>query len=111
MAMFESRAAAANAASNVAGGQIIRSTSGDNATAPAMILSSSPTDALTPFIFQLPATSGRRAPCDMVPPVRQCHEAVSKPAGTAPDRPELRRSPPLLMIRALDYAGLGGSGC
>src|SRR5207302_1330859 len=32
----------------------------ENSGAPAMIRSSSPIDAARPFIFQLPATSGRR---------------------------------------------------
>ena len=40
----------------------------DRPAAPWMILPSSAAEALSPFIFQLPATSGRR-PCDMVTPI------------------------------------------
>src|SRR5512136_934829 len=58
MATSEPRAAAAKLAINVAGGQIIRLALPATAPAPAMILVSSPREAASPFIFQLPATSG-----------------------------------------------------
>src|SRR6185295_10460719 len=45
---------------SVAGGQTIRSVLPLNPAEPVMIEPSSATDALSPFIFQLPATSGRR---------------------------------------------------
>jgi hypothetical protein len=60
MATRDPLAAAANDAMSVAGGHTITSTL-DSLPAPAMILSSSPAEARSPFIFQLPATSGRRA--------------------------------------------------
>src|SRR5690242_10184480 len=44
----------------VAGGQIMRSTLVKRSPALARILPSSAAEALSPFIFQLPATSGRR---------------------------------------------------
>jgi hypothetical protein len=42
----------------VAGGQTIRSVLPASAPAPATILTSSPCEAASPFIFQFPATSG-----------------------------------------------------
>jgi hypothetical protein len=58
MITVEPRAAAAKAAIKVAGGQTISSALPASAFAPAMILVSSPPEAASPFIFQLPATSG-----------------------------------------------------
>ncbi len=54
-------AASASAATSVAGGQTITSALAASAAAPATILPNSAADAASPFIFQLPATSGRRA--------------------------------------------------
>ena len=55
----------------VAGGQIIRSTLVQRSPAPCMILPSSAAEALSPFIFQLPATSGRRVGSAIVHPSNQ----------------------------------------
>src|SRR5438876_11401495 len=44
----------------VAGGQTIRSTVEARLRAPSMMSASSTAEARSPFIFQLPATSGRR---------------------------------------------------
>src|SRR6266446_4551422 len=52
-------AAAAKRTSNVAGGHIIRSTAA-SLRAPSTIRPNSATEDCRPFIFQLPATSGRR---------------------------------------------------
>src|ERR1700746_328274 len=52
-------AAAAKRTSNVAGGHIIRSTAA-SLRAPSTIRLNSATEDRRPFIFQLPATSGRR---------------------------------------------------
>ena len=60
------RAISANRATSVAGGQTISSALPASAAAPATIFSSSATEAASPFIFQLPATSGRTAPSAMV---------------------------------------------
>src|SRR5215204_869193 len=60
MATGEPRVSSANAAISVAGGQISRSAAGVMPPAPAMIARSSDADVFNPFIFQLPATSGRR---------------------------------------------------
>src|ERR1700744_1282131 len=54
-------ALAANAASRVAGGQTRRSALATTPAAPAHIASNSAIDARRPFIFQLPAISGRMA--------------------------------------------------
>src|SRR5260370_1341562 len=53
------RAAAAKRTSNVAGGHIIRSTAA-SLRAPSTIRLNSAVEDRRPFIFQLPATSGRR---------------------------------------------------
>src|SRR2546425_1548571 len=45
---------------SVAGGQTIRSTVEARLRAPSMMSASSTAEARSPFIFQLPATSGRR---------------------------------------------------
>jgi hypothetical protein len=58
MTTLEFFAAAAKAATSVAGGHIINSALPAKAPAPAMILASSPCEAASPFIFQFPATSG-----------------------------------------------------
>src|SRR5215813_6861056 len=55
---MEPRAAAAKAGIKVAGGQTTRSALPANDLAPAMILLNSAAEAASPFIFQLPATSG-----------------------------------------------------
>src|SRR6185436_9256146 len=86
MATVEPSAAAAKDATSVAGGQIMRSTLRGRSPAPRMIVPSTSAEALSPFIFQLPATSGRR-PCDMVTPIAKSAQAVSKPAGMPPERP------------------------
>ena len=57
----EPRAREAKVAIRVAGGQTRRSVPGI-AAAPAIMRSSSATAAKSPFIFQFPATSGRRPP-------------------------------------------------
>src|ERR1700744_3183680 len=54
-------ALAANAASKLAGGQTRRSALAATPAAPAHIASNSEMEALRPFIFQLPAISGRMA--------------------------------------------------
>src|ERR1041384_3639968 len=85
MATVEPAAAAAKDATSVAGGP----TSKPALAIPrpsSLILASSAPDAFSPFIFQLPATSGRR-PCDMVTPIAKSAQAVSKPAGMPPERP------------------------
>ena len=51
----------AKAATSVAGGQTRRSALAATEAAPASIASNSPREALRPFIFQLPAISGRMA--------------------------------------------------
>ena len=56
----EPATAAANSAMRVAGGHSIRSTA-PSSFAPWMIRLSSAAEERRPFIFQLPATSGRRA--------------------------------------------------
>src|SRR5689334_25390575 len=58
MTTLEFLAAAAKAATSVAGGHIINSALPAKAPAPAMILASSACEAASPFIFQFPATSG-----------------------------------------------------
>ena len=72
MATAEPRAAAAKRASKVAGGHTIRSALPAMAAAPATILSSSATEAASPFIFQLPATSGRRLAPAMLNSFSRC---------------------------------------
>src|SRR5690242_376651 len=54
-------AIALNRAMSVAGGQIIKSTARASGAARVTIASISPAELDSPFIFQLPATSGRRA--------------------------------------------------
>src|ERR1700759_627002 len=58
---FTPWAFAANAATRVAGGQPSRSALAATPAAPAHIASNSAMEALRPFIFQLPAISGRMA--------------------------------------------------
>jgi hypothetical protein len=58
MSTGEPRAAPANAATKVAGGQTMSSVLPAKSLEPEMILASSASDAASPFIFQLPATSG-----------------------------------------------------
>src|SRR5947209_8927300 len=60
IATFEPWLAEANIMTKVAGGQTSRSTCGKS-VAPCTILPSSAAAGFSPFIFQLPATSGRRA--------------------------------------------------
>src|SRR6185312_11530233 len=60
MATDDPRAASEKRATKVAGGQTMRSTFPASGGAPAITLRSSATEAESPFIFQLPATSGRR---------------------------------------------------
>src|SRR4051794_29022204 len=60
IATFEPWLAEANIMTKVAGGQTSRSTWGKS-VAPCTILPSSAAAGFNPFIFQLPATSGRRA--------------------------------------------------
>src|ERR1019366_2630451 len=59
--VFEPRAFSAKAAISVAGGQTSRSALAATAEAPASMASNSAEEALRPFIFQLPAISGRMA--------------------------------------------------
>src|ERR1700759_76390 len=59
--LFTPGAFAANAAIRVAGGQTSRSALAATPAAPAHIASNSAMEALRPFIFQLPAISGRMA--------------------------------------------------
>ena len=54
-------ALSAKAATSVAGGQTRRSALAATAAAPASMASNSPNEAFRPFIFQLPAISGRMA--------------------------------------------------
>src|SRR6185437_2501 len=58
---FAPCALSANAATSVAGGQTSKSALAATPEAPASIASSSAKEALRPFIFQLPAISGRMA--------------------------------------------------
>src|SRR5262245_31445632 len=58
MATPEPCAAATKPAIKVDGGQTISSALPASAPAPAIILMSSPREAVRPFIFQFPATSG-----------------------------------------------------
>src|ERR1700722_12964540 len=59
--VFDPRAFSANVAISVAGGQTSRSALAATCDAPASMASNSAREALRPFIFQLPATSGRIA--------------------------------------------------
>src|SRR6266436_1925984 len=59
--VFERRAFSAKAAIRVAGGQTSRSALAATPGAPASMASNSAEEALRPFIFQLPAISGRMA--------------------------------------------------
>src|SRR5580704_15084284 len=76
--MAEPRAASTKDITSVAGGHTIRSVLRTSAPAPWVMRANSATEPLRPFIFQLPATSGRRWPCDIVTPVRKSHQRVSK---------------------------------
>src|SRR3990170_6955068 len=58
---FEPRAFSAKDAISVAGGQTRRSALAATPAAPASMASNSAVEALRPFIFQLPAISGRMA--------------------------------------------------
>src|SRR5246127_5408586 len=58
---FAPFALSANAATSVAGGQTRRSHLAARLAAPAIIAPSSDVEAFSPFIFQLPAMSGRIA--------------------------------------------------
>jgi hypothetical protein len=60
-ASFDPSALSAKAAIRVAGGQTSRSALPANAPAPAIMASNSPSADFRPFIFQLPAISGRMA--------------------------------------------------
>src|SRR5216683_4900002 len=60
-AIFEPRAFSAKAAISVAGGQTSRSALAATPGAPASMASNSTVEAFRPFIFQLPAISGRIA--------------------------------------------------
>src|ERR1700730_17792387 len=60
-ATFEPRAFSAKAAISVAGGQTSRSAVAATPGAPASMASNSAIEAFRPFIFQLPAISGRMA--------------------------------------------------
>src|SRR5688500_9880322 len=76
IAIFDPSTSLANIIKRVAGGQIVRSTLADRSAAPCKILPSSAVESASPFIFQLPATSGRRV--DAV--IRYLfHEPVPKP--------------------------------
>src|SRR5882762_3116330 len=59
--VFEPRARSAKSAISVAGGQTSRSALAATSGAPASMASNSPLEDLSPFIFQLPAISGRMA--------------------------------------------------
>src|SRR3954453_16704751 len=61
MATWEPRAKAAKARTSVAGGHTIRSVRVTRSGEPSMILVSSAAEPFRPFIFQLPAMSGRGA--------------------------------------------------
>src|ERR1700692_2500170 len=60
-ATFDPRAFSAKAAISVAGGQTSRSAAAATPGAPASMASNSAMEAFRPFIFQLPAISGRMA--------------------------------------------------
>src|ERR1700722_2763821 len=72
-------ARAAKLAIRVNGGHTSRSTVAGSAAAPTIILSNCTAEATSPFIFQLPATSGRHA-IIMASFVRQT--AVSRPVAS-----------------------------
>jgi hypothetical protein len=74
IATTDPRARVANDATSVAGGQINRSALPASGSDTAMIACSSAADADSPFIFQLPAISGRPLRAAMVSPVNnwQC---------------------------------------
>src|SRR5262245_8764569 len=78
-------AAAANSATRVAGGHIRISTAASS-RAPWAIRASSATEARRPFIFQLPATSGRRGARAIsgYPPFQLSGQAVSRAPADAP---------------------------
>ena len=85
MTTAEPRAAAAKLAISVAGGQIIRSVfARASAAAPATMRASSPAEAASPCIFQLPATSGRSAAAMLVPSRERLSEAPTRQSPREP---------------------------
>src|SRR5215470_5625657 len=79
-------AAAAKRTSNVAGGHIIRSTAA-SLRAPSTIWLNSAAEDRRPFIFQLPATSGRRGARTIVASLRfpESGQAVSRALADTPE--------------------------
>src|ERR1700704_1118582 len=90
-------ARAAQAAINVAGGQTMRSTLGASRGAAAVMRSSSARGVVRPFIFQLPATSGRRAVAIILPPTER--QALAD--GPLPRKSRATNFPPLVQRVAI----------
>src|SRR5438874_9852473 len=67
--IFDPRARAAQSAISVAGGHTAMSARAASSPPAAMILANSATERCRPFIFQLPATRGRRALAIVIPAV------------------------------------------
>jgi hypothetical protein len=89
IATGEPRAARANSAIRVAGGHTIRSALLANAGAAAMILESSAAEAASPFIFQLPATSGRSLAAAILMSLSACgYQTPTKGARAARRKPD-----------------------
>src|SRR5262249_11968884 len=104
MSTVEPRAAPANAAIKVAGGQTMSSALPPKSPEPEMILASSASDAASPFIFQLPVTSGIILAAAIQSPFPACgiRPALAKPAvGLRPILLELQGVAPVTMVRAL----------
>src|ERR1700676_2987470 len=79
--VFEPRARSAKAAIRVAGGQTKRSALAATSGAPASMASNSPNEAFRPFIFQLPAISGRMASVISGFPANRVHHALAECRG------------------------------
>src|ERR1700689_3800880 len=85
LSVLEPRALSAKAAIRVAGGQTRRSALTATSGAPASMASNSTEDDLRPFIFQLPAISGRMASGIWVFPHGIVgHECASRAARSVP---------------------------
>src|SRR3954469_15130821 len=85
---FEPFEAQANCASRVAGGQTIRSALSASLSAPALMPLNSAIEDDSPFIFQLPATSGRTVAAIRHSPLHhrgyQTHPGIARGCGVTP---------------------------
>src|ERR1700730_8385345 len=79
--VFESRARSAKAAIRVAGGQTSRSALPATSGAPVSMASNSPKEAFRPFIFQLPAISGRMVSVISGFPANGVNDALAERGG------------------------------